>query len=294
VAVPTESSSDLEKEQAKMQRRYIIPGCQIFRVWRAEMNKPILWAVTFAACAVTTILNRATAQNPSIITPPPVTFSSVGIVSAVQMTGTAAWHYGSDEQSGTVSLKAVANGQNTMELQLDRGKRVEAQSPLTDSVRTCTWSGFDGVEHVGADHNCWLGTVWFLPQITLQPGAGATDAVISAGTGESGKSQIHHERHPSGVRDKGTAKLLTEISANDLEIDATSGFPQVLTFNAHSDADARLNIPTEIHFSDYRNVQGVEIPFRIQKFVNHSLVLDLQISEAKVQLGQPTVTSPAK
>ncbi len=212
-----------------------------------------------------------------------LTFSRGRFVSSVELSGKAVWHYGSDKQTGTAKLEASANGQSRVELQLDRGTRVETQNAFTDSKRACTWSGLDGVVHTSASHNCWLGTVWFLPQITLQPGAGAVDAAISQVVTKDGRGRLHHERHPKDVKDEETAKLLAGISASDLEIDPETGCPQILLFNSHPDNDAGVNIATEIHFSDYRNIEGVAIPFHIQKFVNHSLVLDLQIADVRLQ-----------
>src|SRR5262249_11866779 len=45
---------------------------------------------------------------------PPIRFSGIGFINGVQMTGAATWHYGSDQQSGTVRLVAFASGQSKM------------------------------------------------------------------------------------------------------------------------------------------------------------------------------------
>jgi hypothetical protein len=257
--------------------------------------KPFLYLVVvcfaFGAFALqapkSTSLEQATIATQPL---PSITFSSVGAVSSVQMSGTANWNYGSDQQTGTVTLQANANGQSRMLLQLSSGSRVETQNQFSDSQRQCTWSGIDAVVHDSASHHCWTDTVWFLPQITMQLGAGATDDNASATAAPDGKIvHVHHERHPIGVRDNGTAKLLAHLSAVDLDIDATSGLPLELNFAAHPDNDAGTDIPVQVQFSDYRSVNGVTMPFHIQKFINNSLVLDLQISTAQVQL----VSSPA-
>jgi hypothetical protein len=215
---------------------------------------------------------------------PQINFGN-NFVHQIQMTGTAAWHYGSDEQTGTVTLTAAASGASRVELHLARGNWVETQGALTDPDRTCTQQGFDGVVHQIAAHNCFLGAVWFLPQITLQPGAGAKDGVtVSAGTSGTGNARLHHERHVSRVRNASTASLIARLSAVDVELDA-AGRPTVLYFNSHPETDAGLDLPTDVHFSDYRLVQGEHVPFHIQKFVNNTLVLDLQISEVSFQPG---------
>ncbi len=225
---------------------------------------------------------------------PAINFSSVGTVSSIQMTGTANWVYGSDQQTGLVILQAYASGQSRMELQLTAGSRIETQNPFSDSQRQCTWAGFDGAVHNSAPHHCWIDTVWFLPQITMQVGGGAADDAASFFTSADGKTiRFHHERHPSDVADAPTAQLLAHLSAVDLDVDAATGLPASLAFAAHPDKDAGTDLSVEIRYSAYRTTSGVTVPTHIQKFVNHSLVLDLQISNVQLQLAAPATGSPA-
>ncbi len=225
---------------------------------------------------------------------PAINFSSVGTVSSIQMTGNANWVYGSDQQTGAVILQAYANGQSRMELQLTAGSRIETQNPFSDPQRQCTWAGFDGAVHNSAPHHCWIDTVWFLPQITMQVGTGATDDTASFSTSADGKTiRFHHERHPLDVADDQTAQLLAHLSAVDLDVNAATGLPASLAFAAHPDNDAGTDLSVEIRYSAYSNFGGVIIPTHIQKFINHALVLDLQISNVQVQLAAPAATSPA-
>ncbi len=248
------------------------------------MNKLMLWVLTVAVCVVTASSNRATAQNSSLAAPPPITFSSIGFVPGVQLTGTATWHYGADIQTGSATLTGSANGQSQMTLHLSRGTRIDTQNAFTDADRTCTWTGFDGIAHNVAPHNCWVATVWFLPQITLQAGAGAADAVISYAPAGDGKTIIVHvERHPTAVRDSKTANLLAALSSVDLGIDSATHLPQWLRFKIHPDSDAGTNLQVEVDFSGYRTINGVTVPLRIQKLINQTVVLDLQISGVQVQ-----------
>jgi len=53
----------------------------------------------------------------------------------------------------------------------------------------------------------------------------------------------------------------------------------------HPDNDAGSDIPTEIRFADYRNINGVQMPFRIQKLVQGSLFIDIVISQATMNTG---------
>jgi len=78
---------------------------------------------------------------------------------------------------------------------------------------------------------------------------------------------------------------LRHLSQMDLYLDSTTALPVALTFNIHPDNNMGLDIPVEIHFSDYRPISGVQVPFSVQKNLNNSLVLDLQFQTAIINSG---------
>jgi hypothetical protein len=225
---------------------------------------------------------------------PAITFSSVGPVASVQMSGTANWTFGSDQQTGTVTIQAIANGQSSMLLQLPSGSRVETQNPFSDSQRQCSWSGVDAVVHKSAVHHCWVDAIWFLPEITMQIGAGAPDDAASvAQATDASNVRIHRERHLVDVDSVQTGQFIAHLSAVDLDINSATGLPVMLAFATHPDNDAGIDMAVEVHYSAYSTFSGVTVPTHIQKFINHSPVLDLQISNVQVQLATPAVASTA-
>jgi hypothetical protein len=210
------------------------------------------------------------------------------------MNGTVNWTYGSDQQTGAVTLQANANGQSRMTLGLPSGNRIETQNAFSESQKQCSWSGADAVAHITAAHQCWSAATWFLPQITMQTGAGATDDVASVvQTGNANIIRLHHERHVADVGDAPTGQLIAHLSAVDLDINAVTGLPVMMAFAVHPDNDAGVDIDVEVKYSAYSAFSGVTVPTHIQKFINHSLVLDLQISDVQVQLAGPAAASLA-
>ena len=90
-----------------------------------------------------------------------------------------------------------------------------------------------------------------------------------------------------------TARMTAEIqglSVVDLYVDPNSMLPLALAFKTHPDDDFNLNIPVEIRFGDYRNVNGVLAPFRIQKLLQGTLTLDLAVTQATVNSGVASST----
>ena len=71
----------------------------------------------------------------------------------------------------------------------------------------------------------------------------------------------------------------------DFYLDAQTLLPSVVMFNEHPDDNQLVNISVQVMLSDYRNVNGAQIPFHIQRYVNDSLALDIQLTSASVNSG---------
>jgi hypothetical protein len=214
-------------------------------------------------------------------------FSGGRPVHSVEITGNAMWHAGSLEDSGTATLKASVDGSSQMQLQLAAaGPKNEALSG-TGSNAECRWSGADGVAHEIDLGNCLRPAVWFLPALSLQPAlASSTMGAVDLGTGPVGSSEnpyrhVQSQLIPSSLPID-MAKTLAQRSTTDLGIDPTSLMPAVLTYSVHPDNGADVQIAIEVRYSDYRAVNGVQIPFHIERFVNDSLQLDILVSSVQI------------
>jgi hypothetical protein len=73
----------------------------------------------------------------------------------------------------------------------------------------------------------------------------------------------------------------------DIYLDFASLLPVAFVFNVHPDDDATTNIGVEIDFSSYEAVNGVQIPFHIQKLISNGLALDVVLSSAVLNSGLP-------
>ncbi len=193
---------------------------------------------------------------------------------------------GSDDETGTVTIKGAQGLGSRMDLSLPSGPRTEVCN--TSSVAFVgSWSGPDGASHAAAYHNL-LGDPGWSPALTLASLLSAPNAAISYVGPEArdGQSVLHltaSQAFPSITGD--TAKLMQHLTQIDIFLDATTSLPVAFAFNMHPDNAANLDIPAELRFSDYRLVSGTQIPFHIRKFVNNSLALDLQFTSATINSG---------
>src|SRR5207245_10652805 len=91
----------------------------------------------------------------------------------------------------------------------------------------------------------------------------------------------------SGQASDTTAALLQALSTTDLYLDATSFLPVAVNFNVHPDDNAGLNLPVEIQFGNYQLANGVLAPLHVQKLLQGSLLLDVNISAVTINSGIP-------
>ena len=218
------------------------------------------------------------------------TFSGGNPVQQVQLSGNAIWYAGSLEDTGTVTLTASAGGSSQMQLLLAAtGQRTETQTG-TGLNTSCQWAGADGVAHQVDFGNCWKSAQWFLPALSLYPASLPSNlSIVDLGmnmistTGSDTnvyrhlQSQLVISSLPSNV-----AAIVAQNNTADLGLNPASLLPTIYAYSVHPDNGAQTLIAIEIHYSDYHTVNGVKIPFTIQRYVNGALQLHISVNSAQI------------
>lgn len=207
-------------------------------------------------------------------------------VNDVTLTGTVTRTAGSDNESGTVTLKATAVGQGRIDLSLSSGQRSEVVD-ISQVPPTGGWRGTDGVWHSMAAHNLFSDPTWFFPTFLLSRALSEANYSISPMDAETRDDvAVEHVtiyQQPGFVSQQSTP--IQGLSQIDIYLDASTLLPASIAFSAHADTNALVDIPVEIKFLNYQVVQGVSIPYHIQKYVQNGLVLDLTLSSAQINSG---------
>jgi hypothetical protein len=215
--------------------------------------------------------------------------SSGQTLTDVTLTGTARRIAGSDDESGTVVLKATASGSSKIALSFSSGNRNEVRSTSNNSL-TGSWSGPDGVPHPISYHNLMTDSGLF-PDFTLA-NLIASQKTVATYVGQetrNGSTVIHISAYQQLPGITGDAALLPQhLSQIEIFLDPTTLLPASIAFNTHPDNNALLEIPIEVDFSDYRVANGIQVPFHVQKYLNNSLFLDLQFQSVAVNTGLTT------
>jgi hypothetical protein len=212
------------------------------------------------------------------------------VISDVTLTGTARRVAGSDDETGSAILKALATGEARMDLGFSSGQNSEVwkNSGNLQGVQAGQWSGPDGKTHAMALHNLLTDSSWFFPAMTLNKYLSIPGYAISL-IGEESLNGVAVEHisvsllataYPADI-----SAAFQRLSRTEMYLDSASGLPAAFAFNIHPDKDAILDIPVEIRFSDYRAVNGAQVPFRVEKYLNNSLILDLQFDAVTLNTG---------
>jgi hypothetical protein len=219
-------------------------------------------------------------------------------ISDVTITATARRIAGSDDEAGTATLKATSAGASRLDLALPSGPRTEILN-LSSDQPSGSWSGPDGMAHPIAYHNLLTGAAPLFPAFAIASGLVPTNRSLSfspfanhLGRETKNGQAVEHltlAQSSTDLRLSGGSSF-EHLSQLDFFLEPSTLLPIALTYNIHPDNNALLDIPVEIQFSDYHSVNGAQIPFHIQKFINNSLVLDLQVQSATFNSGLPTST----
>jgi hypothetical protein len=207
-------------------------------------------------------------------------------ISDATLTGTVSWTLGPDAENGTATLLALGTAESRMDLALSSGTRTEIRDAQT-GTKLGKWIAPSGSSGMFPLHNCQTDAVWFFPALgSLAGGANVVFSYIGQET-RNGLPVQHIQAYtnqpsnalaPSGFS-------LQKLSTLDFYLDATTFLPASITFNVHPDNNAAGNLPVEIDFSNYQQINGINVAMHIQKYLQGTLLVDLTLSSATFNTG---------
>lgn len=208
----------------------------------------------------------------------------------VTLNANANWTAGSDEETGSATLKATAIGQGRIDLSLSSGPRSEVID-ASQAAPTGSWCGTDGTWHSMVAHNLYTDPTWFFPAFLINRALSTSSYAVSPMDAETQNGvavehvQIYQQQ--SGTTSE-SATLIQGLTQIDLYFSPSTLLPVSIAFNTHADNNALLNIPIQIRFSNYQVVQGVSVPYHVQKYIQNGLALDMTVTSVQVNSGLST------
>lgn len=204
----------------------------------------------------------------------------------VTLTGTVSRTAGSDIETGTATLQALGGAAGRIQMTLTGGPQSEVINQ-SQGAPAGQWSGPDGSQHAMAQHNGLVPAAWFFPALVLAEALNDPSVQLAyVGQEVKGDVAVEHIRFwrviPSGLSTDAAVKLLAHLTTADVYLAAANSLPVALDFNIHPDQNELLDIPVEIGYSGYQKINGILLPAHVEKFINNSLLLDLNITGAAV------------
>ena len=213
-------------------------------------------------------------------------FSQGKPVTDVAMRGTATWTGGGTPDSGPVTITITPDGSARVNLGIPSAQLQAESSSGNAEGRRCQWSDNKGTSHEVDSRNCWKTMFWFLPPYSLQPGVNPTteQAVADDGLARVGSSQTLYRDLQSqfifNLPSMADTKEAARVSTVNLGVDSATFLPAALTYSLFPDSGADTPINVEVRYAKYSSVNGIELPFSIQRYINGTLQLDIAITSA--------------
>ena len=214
-------------------------------------------------------------------------------ITDITLSGTARRIAGSDDESGTAVLKALATGESRIDLVFPSGVRTEVRA-FPASGPSGSWVGPDGITHVISQHNLWTDSSWFFPVFTLSRLLSDSAYILSYVGHETRNGQAvehlttYRQFQAVGAPPGWHPTPLQRLTAMDIYLDSVTLLPSAILLNTHPDRNQALDIPVEIRFSSYQQTSGLTLPLHIQQHFNNALALDIQINNVSLNTGLST------
>jgi len=205
----------------------------------------------------------------------------------LKLTGSAQWSTAPSDSSGPVTLEALSTNLSRIDVGVASITEVRDSS---SSIPVGWWKDAEGNVREMPTHNCWSPASWFLPYGFITAALGNDAVVLYVRRETQNGIAVDHVRYYRNVTAKTAAfaALLRQLTTVDLFLDVTTHLPVSVSFNLHPDEDINTDLPVEVRFSDYRVVNGIRVPFRIQRFLQGGLQFDATLDSAIVNGGLPT------
>jgi hypothetical protein len=201
------------------------------------------------------------------------------------LTGNVTSIAGSDYETGSAVLLAKGNSESRINLSLSSGNKSDIRNSATASPQGA-WVDTNGVSHAYAGQNCLTDAVWFFPGFSSLAAFSSNPNVVLSYIGQESLNGMTVQHIRSHVFAAGQP-LLQRLSAMDFYLDSVSLLPMAIAFDVHSDTDAGTNIPVVVNFANYQVVNGIEVPFHVQRMLNGVVVLDVIVTSAAFNTGLP-------
>jgi hypothetical protein len=192
---------------------------------------------------------------------------------------------GSDNETGTGTLRAKGISESRIDLSLSNGIRSEVRD-AANGIPSGAWSTNGNASTAMALHNAWVDAAWFFPPLSsLSQTANPRFVFVYVGQEQHDGLLVQHIRSYQVPASGAISSPIPSLSTMDFYLDPNSYLPLAIGFKLHADKNIGVSVPVEIRFANYQGVNGIQVPFHFQRLLNGSLVLDVNVTRAALNTG---------
>jgi hypothetical protein len=205
-------------------------------------------------------------------------------VQDVTLSGSVESIAGSDDETVPFSFKGTLAGSVRTDINLSSGMLTEIRT-VASSGPMGFWTRGSGEQHPLAGHNMMTDPAWCSPVLVLERILSNPATVLSFVGTEGGLAHFSAYQPVPSETPTAATSLVKHLSQIELYLDPKTFLPARISFNTHPDNDALTDLPITVQFSNYQTVNGFTQPMRVQRYINGTLTLDVQVGNATVNSG---------
>jgi hypothetical protein len=210
--------------------------------------------------------------------------SGQATVQDVTLSGTVQSISGADDETVPGLFKAISAGSARSDVSLSAGTLTEIRQVAVTGA-SGVWSSGNSSSHAMAGQNVMTDAAWFFPLFVVKRLLSDPKAIVTVVGTQNGVIHLQAvEQQPASLSST-AASQIQHLTQMDLYLDAKSLLPVGLGFNIHPDNNALVDIPVYVQFSNYQQTSSVTVPMRVQKYINNTLQMDIQMQSVAVNTG---------
>ncbi len=204
-------------------------------------------------------------------------------LNGLHLEGRATYVAGSLLETGTATLDAKSDGTTSVALSLDTASGTESY-PAQAADRACTYTNKAGAISSISKIDCLTPLSWFAPILGARNPLQLPPLIAVSDGGEVTRNGItlHDLTYGRLIQGKDTASTNLLVRATNVHVlyDPQTLLVSSIEYSIHPDGDITTPIDARIAFSDYRSVSGVMLPYHIERYINRSLFLTIDVDTA--------------
>jgi len=239
-------------------------------------------------CSTSLFGQKADVQSAAVLAGATLALGPGQPVNDIVLTGTVSHFDGVTKDSGSATLKVKGADESRIDLALST-PRSDVRT-IQGAIPRGSWSKANQAAQRHSLNNLFTPACWASP-VNLIASLNRSGSTVSyVGQEQRFGVTVDHLRSTyvsptMKTRDASALAAVQRLGTFDIYLDSLTHLPLSLMYNTHADDDANIDIPVEVRFANYTNVNGVLVPFHIQRLFRNQTNIDFTVTAAAINSG---------